>query len=341
MILPIIAGVVAAGAGILGAVGQRQDAARAASDQNKYNELTAELTYQQQLRERSAEIVNAENALALAMAKAKQEVAIAQATANQEWQFNSAVQRFNTIRERTSSELEWQYRTAAQNMDWQLQQTLQDAEYRAQIRAFEQGEKTYAALLQLNSQAAGLAYEGAQVQLRVAQMSSIMEADNLRRETTKQQGAIAASGRSGGSMARLQMDAQQQYANDLGTLATNLTFAKSDYSSATSDAWLAQISANNEADSRRMLRPMDKINIPRPVDIPKAYIPDPPDIPKPMINEVKPITATKVIRPPMPTKGPVPIARAPSTLGTIASIGGSILSGYQTYASLAPPKPTG
>lgn len=337
MILPVIAGVVAAGAGILGAVGQRQDASRAARDQNRINELTAELTYQQQLRERSFEIVQGENALALAMAKAKQEVAIAQATANQEWQFNNAVARFNTIRERTSADLDWQYRTAAQNMDWQLQQTLQDAEYRAQIRAFTESEKTYAEQLRLNSQAAGLAYESAQQQMRVAQMNTILESDNLRRETAKQQGAVAASGRSGNSMARLQMDAQQQYANDLGTLAVNLSFSKAGFVSSQNEAWLAQQSANAEAQSRRMLRPMDKIDIPRPINIPQAFIPDPPDIPKPMINEVKPIMATRITAPPMPVKGPVPIARAPSALGTIASIGSSIVGGYQTYASLKPP----
>lgn len=336
MILPIIAGVVAAGAGIAGAVGARNDQARAASDQNRINRIQAEFTFQQQRRERRAEIVNARNQLAYANAKARQELAIAQATANQEWQFTNAVNRFNYIKERTNAELDWQYRTAAQKMDWQLQQTLQDAEYRASIRSFEQSEKTYAEQLRLNSNAASLAYEGAQQQLRFAQMASIVESDEVRRQTAQQQGAVAASGRTGASMARLQMDAQQQYARELGTLATNLAFAKTDFTLSQNDAWLAQQSANAEADSRRLLRPMDKINIPRPVPIPKAFIPEPPMMPKPIINQVKPILPKKIIKPPKPIKGPVPIARAPSVLGTIGQIGGSIIGGVQTYAGLRP-----
>jgi hypothetical protein len=334
MIFPIIAGVVGAAAGIAGAIGQKNDADRAASDQNKINTLQAEFTYQQQLRDRRAEIVNSRNQLAYATAKAQQELAIAQATANQEWQFTNAVNRFNYIREKTNAELDWQYRTAAQKMDWQLQQTLQAAEYRASMRAFAQSEKAYAEQLRLNSQAANFAYEGAQQQVRFAQMSTAVEAENALRETKKQQGAVAASGRTGASMARLQMDAQQQYARDLGTLATNLAFAKTDFTLSQNDAWLAQQSANAEAESRRMLRPLDKIDIPRPINIPRAFIPEPPLLPRPIINEVQPIVPSRIIKPPKPIKGPVPIARGPSVLGTIGQIGGSIIGGVQTGVGL-------
>jgi hypothetical protein len=335
MILPVIAGVVAAGAGIAGAIGQRNDASRSAKDQNQFNRLQAELTFQSQRQDRSFTIAQGRNELAFATAKARQEVAIAKATANQEWQFTNAVNRFNYIREQTNAELDWQYRTAAQNMDWQLQQTLQEAEYRASIRAFEQSEKSFAEQLRLNSQAANQAYESAQQQVRFAQMSSILEADSARRDTAKQKGAIAASGRSGASMARLQMDAQQQYANDLGILATNLAFAKTDFNMSQGDAWLSQQSANAEAESRRMLRPMDKIDIPRPIDIPKAYIPEPPSMPKPVINKIKPIVPKKIIKPPKPIKGAVPIARGPSALGTLGQIGGSVIGGVQTGVGLA------
>lgn len=334
MILPVIAGVVAAGAGIASSIGQRNDANRAASEQNRVNALQAEFSYQQQVRERGAEIVSAENQLAYVTAKARQEIAIAQATANQEWRFTNAVNRFNYIRERTNANLDWQYRTAAQNMDWQLQRTLQDAEYRASMRAFEQSEKAYADQLRLNSQAASLAYEGAQQQVRFAQMSSIAEAESIRRETAQQQGAVAASGRTGRSMSRLQLDAQQQYARDLGTLATNLAFAQTDFTLSQSDAWLAQQSANAEAESRRMLRPMDKIDIPRPINIPRAFIQKPPKLPKPVINEVKPIVPSRTIKPPKPIKSPVPIARGPSALSTIGQIGGSIIGGIQTGVGL-------
>jgi len=313
------------------------DEADRAAEQNRVNRITAEFTYQQQRQERKAEIVNSRNQLAYNNARARQELAIAQATANQEWRFTNAVNRFNFIREKTNAELDWQYRTAAQKMDWQLQRTLQDAEYRASIRAFEQSEKTYAEQLQLNADAANLAYENAQQQMRFAQMSSILESDTLRRETAQQQGSVAASGRSGASMARLQLDAQQQYANDLGTLATNLAFTKADFLASQTDAWLSQQSANAEADSRRLLRPLDKIDIPRPIDIPKAFIPKPPKLPKPMVNQVKPILPSGIIKPPKPVKGPVPIARGPSTLSTIGRIGGSILGDLTTFNSLTSP----
>jgi len=337
MAAPAIIGIATAASSILGAFGANSDAKKAAKKQNKLNKLQAELTYQSQLRDYGFQVADLNNQLAYATAKAKQEVEIAKANAHQEWQFNNAVQRFNYIRESTGAELNWQYQTASQQMDWQLQQTLQDAENRANIRAFEQSEKTYAEQLSLNSMAAGRAYEGAQMQMQMTMAQTALEADTLRTQTAKQQGAVAASGRSGASMARLAIDAQQQYGRDLGILATNLAFAKTDFTLSQQDGWLAQQSANAEANSRRMLRPMDKINIPQPIGIPKAYIPQPLDIPKPMVNHIQPIVPTQIIAPPEPIKGPVPIARAPSTLGLIGNIGTSIVGGISTANSLMPP----
>jgi hypothetical protein len=334
VIFPIIAGVIAAGAGIAGSLGARKDSKASASEQNRVNELAAEFSYQSQLRDYGFQVSDLNNQLAYAQARAKQEVAIAKATANQEWQFTNAVQRFNYIREKSSADLDWQYRTTAQKMDWQLQQTIQDAEYRANVRAFEQSEKTYAEQLRLNSMAAGRAYEGAQMQMRVGQAQAALEAESLRSQTAKQQGAVAASGRSGASMARLAMDAQQQYAKDMGILATNLSFAKTDFTLSQQDAWLSQQSANAEAESRRMLRPMDKINIPQPINIPRAFIPKPINVPKPIINQVSPITPNRIIAPPKPIKAPVPIARGTSSLSLIGNIGGSLVSGLSTGTSL-------
>jgi hypothetical protein len=204
------------------------------------------------------------------------------------------------------------------------------------MRAFQQSEQSFADQLRLNSQAAATAYESSQIQIRQSQMSAALESDALRKDTAKQQGAVAASGRSGASMARLQLDAQQQYASDLGVLATNLTFANVDFNLSQQDAYLSQQSANAEAESRRMLRPMDKINIPRPIDIPKAYIPAPPKTPKPIQNKIKPIVPKRAILPPKPIRGPVPVARGPSALSTIAGIGSSIVGGISTYQSLRP-----
>jgi hypothetical protein len=308
----------------IGAIFSYFDQKKAAKEQNKVNKLTAELSYQSQLRDYGFQVSSANEQLAYATAKAKQEVEIAKASANQEWQFNNAVQRFNYIRESTTAQMDWQYQTAAQQMDWQLQQTLQDAEYRASVRAFEQSEKTFAEQLRLNSLAAGRAYEGAQTQMRASQAQAALEADTLRTQTAKQQGAVAASGRSGASMARLAMDAQQQYGRDLGILATNLAFAKTDFALSQMDGWLSQQSANAEAQSRRMLRPMDKINIPQPVGIPQAYIPQPIDIPTPIVNQIQPIVPDRIIAPPKPIKAPVPIARGPS-VGSL--IGGMVSEG--------------
>lgn len=321
--------------GLLGAIFGARDQQREADEQNRINRLTAEFTYQQQIRDRAAEIANTRNQMAYANARLRQELAIAQATANQEWLYTNALNRFNYIREKTNATLDWQYRTAAQKMDWQLQQTLQDAEYRASIRAFEQSEKTYAEQLRLNANAANRAYEDAQQQLRFSQMAAIVESDEVRRQTSQQQGSVAASGRAGASMARLQMDAQQQYARELGTLATNLAFSKAEFLSGQADAWLAQQSANAEADSRRLLRPLDKINIPRPVAIPRAYVPEPITLPRPAINEIRPIRMRGRIDPPEPIKGPVPVAQGPSTGSIIAGIGSGIMSDIIGFGSVS------
>jgi hypothetical protein len=322
----------------IGSIFNYFDQKKAAKEQNKVNKLAAELSYQSQVRDYGFQITSATDQLAYATAKAKQEVEIAKASANQEWQFNNAVQRFNFIRESTNAQLDWQYQTAAQQMDWQLQQTLQDAEYRASIRAFEQSEKTFADQLRLNSLAAGRAYEGAQMQMMMSQAQTALEADTLRTQTAKQQGAVAASGRSGASMARLAMDAQQQYGRDLGILATNLSFAKTDFALSQMDGWLSQQSANAEAQSRRMLRPMDKINIPQPIGIPKAYIPQPLDIPKPIVNQIQPIVPDRIIAPPEPIKAPVPIARGPSIGSLVAGMVSEGLGLASTIKGLSAPR---
>ena len=322
----------------IGSIFNYFDQKKAAKEQNKINKQTAELSYQGQLRDYGFQVSSATDQLAYATAKAKQEVEIAKASANQEWQFNNAVQRFNFIRESTNAQLDWQYQTAAQQMDWQLQQTLQDAEYRASIRAFEQSEKTFADQLRLNSLAAGRAYEGAQMQMMMSQAQTALEADTLRTQTAKQQGAVAASGRSGASMARLAMDAQQQYGRDLGILATNLSFAKTDFALSQMDGWLSQQSANAEAQSRRMLRPMDKINIPQPVGIPQAYIPQPIDIPKPVVNQIQPIVPDRIIAPPEPIKAPVPIARGPSVGSLVAGMVSEGLGLASTIKGLSAPR---
>jgi len=322
----------------IGAIFNYFDQKKAAKKQNKINKQTAELSYQGQLRDYGFQISSATDQLAYATAKAKQEVEIAKASANQEWQFNNAVQRFNFIRESTNAQLDWQYQTAAQQMDWQLQQTLQDAEYRASVRAFEQSEKTFTDQLRLNSLAAGRAYEGAQMQMMMSQAQTALEADTLRTQTAKQQGAVAASGRSGASMARLAMDAQQQYGRDLGILATNLSFAKTDFALSQMDGWLSQQSANAEAQNRRMLRPMDKINIPQPIGIPKAYIPQPLDIPKPIVNQIQPIVPDRIIAPPEPIKAPVPIARGPSIGSLVAGMVSEGLGLASTIKGLSAPR---
>jgi hypothetical protein len=138
-------------------------------------------------------------------------------------------------------------------------------------------------------------------------------------------------------MARLAMDAQQQYGRDLGILATNLSFAKTDFALNQMDGWLSQQSANAEAQSRRMLRPMDKINIPQPVGIPQAYIPQPIDIPKPIVNQIQPIIPDRIIAPPKPIKAPVPIARGPSVGSLVAGMVSEGLGIASTIKGLSGP----
>jgi hypothetical protein len=320
------------GSSILG----NRSADRARRDQNRFNKLQAQYSYQQNMRQYGYDVSSAQNQLAFARAQAKQELAVASAIANQEWQFNNAVSRFNYIREKTNSELDWQYRTAAQKMDWQLQQTLQAAEYRASMRAFEQSEIAYARQIDLNTQAANQAYESEQFKIASVRQQVAMEADSLRTSTQQQLGRIAASGRQGQSIGRLMQDASQQYARDIGILGLNLAYANTDFKMELQDNWLAAQNANADAESRRMLRPMDMINIPQPIDLPKAFIPKPLMAPRPAINAARPITPRRIIPPAPPVKAPVALARPSGTGAMFSNIGSSILSGISTYKP-APP----
>jgi hypothetical protein len=340
MILPVIGAIAGAASGIFSAIGSSRSQSRGVSDQNRINRLQAQYGYQQSMRQYGYDVSSAQNQLALVRAQAKQEIAVASAIANQEWQFNNAVSRFNYIREKTNSELDWQYRTAAQKMDWQLQQTLQAAEYRASMRAFEQSEIAYARQIDLNTQAANQAYESEQFKIASVRQQVAMEADSLRTSTQQQQGRIAASGRQGQSIGRLMQDASQQYARDIGTLGLNLAYANTDFNMELRDNWLAAQNANADAESRRMLRPMDMINIPQPIDLPKAFIPQPLMAPRPAINQVRPITPKRIITPPKPVKAPVPIARSSGGLSLLGGIGSSLLGGVSLYQSFQPRKAT-
>jgi hypothetical protein len=338
--LPIIGAIAGAATGIFGAINGKRASDRQASDQNRINRLQAKYGFQQQVREYGSQVSNLKNQRAFAKAQAKQEIAVAKAVANQEWQFNNAVAKYNYTREKTNAELDWQYRTASQQMDWQLQQTLQAAEYRASMRAFEQSEITYANQINLNTQAANQAYEGEQYKITSIRQQIAMEAEGVRTTEMKQRGAIAATGRQGQSIGRLMQDASQQYATDVGILGMNLAYANTDFKMDMRDAWLAAQNANADAESNRMLRPMDMIDIPRPLDIPKAFIPKPLQTPRPIINKIKPLAPKRIIKPPKPVMTPVPIARGGSTGSLLGGIGTSVLGGIGTYQSLRPPSPT-
>lgn len=330
----IISGGLSAISGIAGIFGGSSEADKAASLAKKQ----AQFNYQSQLQNWAFQTNDLQNQLAFARAKGKHELVMAKAVAKQEWKFNNALAKFNYVKDKTNAELDWQYRTATQKMDWELQKTIQAAEYRAQMRAYEQSEITYAAQMDLNIKAANRAYEGEQIKLVSQKEQMALEAGGLMREGQKQQGAIAASGRQGASINRMMTDVEQTYARDIGILGMNLAYAVTGAKVGMHDGWLAAQSANQEAESNRMLKPMDMIDIPKPIAIPKAVIPKPLRIPKPPITRARPILPKQVLLPPRPQLGPVPTSGGVSGLSMLGGIGSSVLSGINTWNSLRPPQ---
>jgi len=128
-------------------------------------------------------------------------------------------------------------------------------QYDAQMRAYRQSEQAYAEQTRLNREAANRGYISEQQKLQAEYRQAAEKAQQLSIQSLRQQGTILASGRSGQSIGLLMADPEKQYGRDLATLGQNLGYAQQDYFTSTTGIFNELQSAQNVAQSNRMLKP--------------------------------------------------------------------------------------
>lgn len=165
-------------------------------------------------------------------------------------------------------------------------------QYQAQLQAYRQSEQAYAEQTRLNREAANRGYISEQQKLQAEYRQAAEKAQQLSIQSLRQQGTILASGRTGQSIGILMADPEKQYGRDLATLGQNLGYAQQDYFTSTTGIFNELQSAQNVAQSNRMIKPIAPIGAP-----------------------------------------------GPGALGLVGGIGGSIIGGVTTHASLKPSKP--
>lgn len=137
-------------------------------------------------------------------------------------------------------------------------------QYQTQLAAFKQSEIAFNEQIRLNAEAANRAYMAEQNKLNFEREKAAMEAQKLMISSMQAQGTIFASGRSGQSIGLLANDATREYGRDLATLGLSLGYAYQDYYSGTESIFNQAQSANNMAQSNRMLEPSKPLKAPSP-----------------------------------------------------------------------------
>jgi hypothetical protein len=137
-------------------------------------------------------------------------------------------------------------------------------QYQAQLAAYQQSELSYNQQIKLNSEAANRAYMAEQQKLEFERRKATMEAQELMMSSSKAQGDIYASGRTGQSIGVMANDATREYSRDLATLGMSLGYAYQDYYSNTEGIFNSAQSQNNLAASNRMFEPTTPLMAPGP-----------------------------------------------------------------------------
>lgn len=137
-------------------------------------------------------------------------------------------------------------------------------QHQAQMAAYKQSELAFNEQTRLNAEAANRAYVSEQQKLDFEQQKAAMDAQKLMIGSMQSQGTIAASGRTGQSIGVLANDATREYSRDLATLGLSLGYAYQDYYSGTESIFNQALSASNQAQSNRMLKPQAPLKMPGP-----------------------------------------------------------------------------
>jgi len=131
----------------------------------------------------------------------------------------------------------------------------EQANYRAQMQAYQESERAHREQIDNNARAANRAYESEQRKLDFAYNKAAQESQQSMISALQQQGAILASGRQGQSVGLLMGDAERTAGRDIATLGMNLAYAQTDYFLGAENAFIDATSANNMAAAGRMARP--------------------------------------------------------------------------------------
>lgn len=167
--------------------------------------------------------------------------------------------------------------------------------------------------------------EEAQERRNQARAERAFEAERLMVSSIQAQGAILATGKSGQSIGLGVLNEGAKYGRDMRMAQRNLETAMGDFYSQTTNAFISKAQKDAEAIASIMPRPVDPISLP--------------DVAPPVFAEYAPEPVfANFMTDPGPLQGPsyaaMPTASPrPSTLGLVAGIGSSILSGVSAGMS--------
>lgn len=156
---------------------------------------------------------------------------------------------------------------SAQQAAVSQQNAVAQAQYQQQLAVYRESERAYSRQMELNAVAANRAYASEQEKLKYEYDKAALEAQELLASSMRTAGTLIASGRTGQSIGVLAADADREASRDLATLGLNLAYADSNYMIGVAGINEQWQSANNMAQSNRMLKPTAPVKIAGPSPI--------------------------------------------------------------------------
>jgi len=151
---------------------------------------------------------------------------------------------------------EYQYQQQAAQYQQQMAERNAQIAYNQEMAAYHASQRSYDAQIEANAAAANRAYQYEQLKLKGEYDKARAQAAQLMVDKLKAQGAVLATGQTGGSRALLVSDAEREYGRDLAALGRNLGYFEDEYSLTTHQEYLDAKSANALAAAKRMIKPV-------------------------------------------------------------------------------------
>ena len=151
---------------------------------------------------------------------------------------------------------QYQYQQQAAQYQQQMAERNAQIAYNQEMAAYHASQRSYDAQIEANAAAANRAYQYEQLKLKGEYDKARAQAAQLMVDKLKAQGAVLATGQTGGSRALLVSDAEREYGRDLAALGRNLGYFEDEYSLTTHQEYLDAKSANALAAAKRMIKPV-------------------------------------------------------------------------------------